>query len=94
MPIESLNEPHPLLVALVNQNASQLLAKGRVIHVSHLAPIGKSLVVAVNPFNGPLLEYDVLFAGGVLDFAKVDDGFVPCLSEDSYGQVFLRPNAS
>jgi hypothetical protein len=75
----------PLLTKAVNQFSSDSF----VIDVSQFAPVGKPFLVTTNPFDGLLLKQSMIFSGSLLDGAKIEDGFVPGLTQDSNGQVFF-----
>ena len=74
---------------LVPQGIVQFLANRRMIDIRQLTPVGKSVVVASNPFDRFLLELAVILPGGFLHSSEVDYGFVPSLFENCDGEISL-----
>lgn len=60
-----------------------------MIDIGQLAPVGKTVIVAVNPFDGLLFETPVVVPGLVLNPAKVHDSFLPGLTKNGYRKVLL-----
>ena len=60
-----------------------------VIDVSQFAPVGKSFLVTSDPLDSLLLEQPVIFPGGLLDIAQIEDCLVPRLAQNGDGQVLL-----
>ncbi len=60
-----------------------------VINVSQFAPVGKSFLVTSDPLDSLLLEQPMIFPGGLLDIAQIEDRLMPRLTQNGDGQVLL-----
>ena len=58
-----------------------------MIHIGELAPIWEAIVVAADPLNRFFLQQAIVLSGGLFDSTKINDCFMPSLSENRYSEV-------